>query len=247
MKDQRSANRRSRSDDSRGLASAPPTTPQSPPAGTHSRGQSSAALRPAPCWARSSSRRQQWPAPPIHSFSALPSTTQAGGHPDIDFEFALSSSPVAVPDPCACDDATNVTVHLPAGFIGNPHATPQCAIADFAADHCPVDSQLGIAEVGIASDVAAGPGIFARSSSPPSTTSSPLPTSPPSSASRAASSTPPPSRSSAPAPDADYGLDVDGHRHRPLLPPRPLRPASPGAFPPPRSTTTSASASASSR
>ena len=30
-----------------------------------------------------------------------------------------------------------------AGFIGNPHATPQCSIADFSADDCPIDSQIG--------------------------------------------------------------------------------------------------------
>ncbi len=33
---------------------------------------------------------------------------------------------------------------MPAGFIGNPHATPQCTIADFSADNCPIDSQIGI-------------------------------------------------------------------------------------------------------
>ena len=54
-------------------------------------------------------------------------------------------------DPCDCNDAKNVTVHLPAGLIGNPHATPQCTIAQFASDQCPVDSQVGVAEVKFAS------------------------------------------------------------------------------------------------
>ena len=46
-----------------------------------------------------------------------------------------------------CEDAKDTTVHLPAGFIGNPHLLPQCSIADFSADSCPIDSQVGIAKV----------------------------------------------------------------------------------------------------
>jgi hypothetical protein len=33
--------------------------------------------------------------------------------------------------------------------VGNPHATPLCSIADFSADQCPVDSQVGIVNVEI--------------------------------------------------------------------------------------------------
>ncbi len=40
-----------------------------------------------------------------------------------------------------------LTVHFPPGFIGNPHATPQCTIAQFSADECPIDSQVGVANV----------------------------------------------------------------------------------------------------
>ena len=49
--------------------------------------------------------------------------------------------------PCNCEDAKDAIVHLPPGFIGNPHATPQCSIAEFSADECPIDSQVGIANV----------------------------------------------------------------------------------------------------
>ena len=87
-------------------------------------------------------------ATPITSFSAVPSTTQAGGHPDVELQFALKNRILQQSQSaCNCEDAKDATVHLPAGFIGNPHATPQCTIADFSSDHCPVDSQVGIVSV----------------------------------------------------------------------------------------------------
>ena len=82
---------------------------------------------------------------PITSFTAIPSTTQAGGHPDLEVQFTVKSRIAQqTQDPCNCSDAKDAIVHTPAGFIGNPHATPQCTIADFSADNCPIDSQIGI-------------------------------------------------------------------------------------------------------
>jgi hypothetical protein len=87
---------------------------------------------------------------PIDSFSAIPSTTQAGGHPDVLVEFQVENRQTQhSTSACDCEDARDVTTHLPAGFIGNPHATPQCTQAEFAGDSCPVDSQVGIVHVGI--------------------------------------------------------------------------------------------------
>lgn len=85
----------------------------------------------------------------IESFSNLPNETQAGGHPNLFTSFIVSSHQ-SIPTACACNDAKDVSTHLPAGFIGNPHATPQCTIAEFASDECPVDSQVGVAYTGIA-------------------------------------------------------------------------------------------------
>jgi hypothetical protein len=93
----------------------------------------------------------------ILAFSAVPSTTQAGGHPDYSVHFSLSSHETDL-DPCDCKDAKDVTAHLPTGLIGNPHAVPQCNIADFASDHCPVDSQVGFAFVEVAQQQAQGAG-----------------------------------------------------------------------------------------
>jgi hypothetical protein len=96
----------------------------------------------------------------ITSFHVTPSAALAGGHPDYSVQFSLSSHQVDV-TPCDCSDAKDVTVHLPAGVIGNPHATPRCEIAQFASDQCPVDSQVGVAEAELANyaGTATGKGI----------------------------------------------------------------------------------------
>ncbi len=93
----------------------------------------------------------------ISNFNAYPSITQAGGHPDFNFEYALSGHN-DTPNPCDCDDAENVTAHLPAGLIASPHATPQCNIAEFSSDLCPVDSQLGIARASVSTLATSGTG-----------------------------------------------------------------------------------------
>jgi hypothetical protein len=85
---------------------------------------------------------------PITTYSGLPSTGQAGGHPDVEIHFAVENRVLQhSQSTCNCEDAKDAIVHLPPGFIGNPHATPQCSIAEFSADECPIDSQVGIANV----------------------------------------------------------------------------------------------------
>ena len=90
----------------------------------------------------------------IYKFEAKPSTTQAGGHPDLSLEFEIENRyDPQLKDPedpskferCACNDARDIIVNLPAGFIGNPSATPQCNAKDFAFDECAIDSQVGVA------------------------------------------------------------------------------------------------------
>jgi hypothetical protein len=84
----------------------------------------------------------------IYEFSASPSLTQAGGHPDLTIKYAGESSAVVrTKDPCQCNEPKNLTISLPAGFIGNPHATPQCKAADFARDRCPADSRIGTLDI----------------------------------------------------------------------------------------------------
>ncbi len=80
----------------------------------------------------------------IRAFEATPSLTQAGGHPDLLVRYAGETrNAPQLEDPCQCNDPKEVKVSLPTGFIGNPHATPQCKAADFARLACPADSQVG--------------------------------------------------------------------------------------------------------
>jgi hypothetical protein len=91
-------------------------------------------------------------ATPIQTFGFLPSNHQAGGHPDLQIDFSLKNSQVQLEEdgvntPCDCQNARFITVHAPRGFVGNPHATPQCTAAQFSSDTCPSDSQVGVIQV----------------------------------------------------------------------------------------------------
>ena len=78
-----------------------------------------------------------------------PSLTQAGGHPDVKIRMNWDNSTfhenheAAPSNPCLCDDPKIATQHFPTGFIGNPHATPQCEIVEFSFGRCPPSSQVG--------------------------------------------------------------------------------------------------------
>jgi hypothetical protein len=91
---------------------------------------------------------------PVQTFGILPSTTQAGGHPDLQIGFALKNGQEqfleeGVNTSCNCENARFITIHAPPGLVGNPHATPQCTAAQFSNAQCPVDSQVGVVEVGL--------------------------------------------------------------------------------------------------
>ncbi|HST42044.1 MAG TPA: hypothetical protein VLK58_21170 [Conexibacter sp.] len=78
------------------------------------------------------------------------STTQAGGHPDLNVRFALTS--VLTPHPVLpmwemprpLETARDVVVDLPPGLVGDPGAIPRCAASDFFAGECPPESQVGV-------------------------------------------------------------------------------------------------------
>lgn len=74
---------------------------------------------------------------PIDSFEVFTSTTQAGGHPDLETRLTLQS-------PGEPEAAENVIVNLPEGLFGNPHAIPTCKSADLALAACPISSQAGV-------------------------------------------------------------------------------------------------------
>ena len=85
---------------------------------------------------------------PVKRFNVLPSTTQAGGHPDLAATFVMGTRGND-PEKGCCADAKDITVSAPAGVIINPNATPQCTQAQFAIELCPADSQVGLAQLAL--------------------------------------------------------------------------------------------------
>ena len=72
----------------------------------------------------------------VTAFSVTPSTTQAGGHPDVTVSTSFQSTPDT-------DDVKDLIVRFPPGLLGNPNATPKCSPAQFAGDTCPAGTALG--------------------------------------------------------------------------------------------------------
>ncbi|MGA8744627.1 MAG: fibronectin type III domain-containing protein [Solirubrobacterales bacterium] len=89
-------------------------------------------------------QKQAIPGLPINLFAAEPSSTQAGGHPNITtVYFNAERNKLGFPTPCFCQDPENILNKLPTGVIGNPHAVPYCTLAQTAEHRCPPDSQVG--------------------------------------------------------------------------------------------------------
>ena len=84
---------------------------------------------------------------PIYSFSVRPSSSQAGGHPDILTQFEVATTATEEPAPCRCNDPKEILIDTSQGLVGVPGNIPECTAADFAALSCPVDSQIGISAV----------------------------------------------------------------------------------------------------
>ena len=75
-----------------------------------------------------------------------PSTTQAGGHPDLQ-PCCGRRTPTRERSRrryCECQDPRSIIFDAPAGVIADPHAVPQCNQSDFAQFRCSIDSQVGL-------------------------------------------------------------------------------------------------------
>ena len=71
---------------------------------------------------------------------------QAGGHPfEAINDFTLNQLPTGGPD----QNLKDLTVGLPTGFIGNPNATPKCALQDLDLNTCAASSQIGTLNLNI--------------------------------------------------------------------------------------------------
>jgi hypothetical protein len=95
-----------------------------------------------------------WADTPIDTFFVHPSSTQAGGHPDIrtlivDENEQLREQQHFEESPCGCRDPKAIEIHLPPGVIGVPGDIPKCSDAEFGSIICSPDSQVGILIAGI--------------------------------------------------------------------------------------------------
>jgi hypothetical protein len=79
----------------------------------------------------------------VRSFSFTPSSLKAGSHADV--QIAIGFAPYNGSNPP--EHVRDLTLSLPPGVVGNPRATARCSQADFAADECRTDSQVGTTAV----------------------------------------------------------------------------------------------------
>jgi hypothetical protein len=82
----------------------------------------------------------------ISQFTTATTSTQAGGHPDVEYEVTWSNR-LGTELPCDCEDARVLDMHFPTGFIGNPHNVPSCSLTEFSLRNCDPDSQVGTLDV----------------------------------------------------------------------------------------------------
>ena len=76
----------------------------------------------------------------ISAFTSTSSSSQAGGHPDLETAFELEN-------PGTPEAAKNVVFEAPGGVFGNPEAITRCSSIDFALDQCPSAAQAGLVTV----------------------------------------------------------------------------------------------------
>ena len=83
--------------------------------------------------------------PGFESFEVVPTTSQAGGHPDVSIDYIFRIDETFGEDTCTseCLYGRRSIVHWPEGFIGNPHVAPKCTLTEFSIASCPSDSQIG--------------------------------------------------------------------------------------------------------
>jgi hypothetical protein len=81
----------------------------------------------------------------IYEFQSVPSTSEAGGHPDVltSLEIATRRTTEGEHPPCECHDAKDIEVHAPAGLIANPHVLSECTATQLASFSCSADAQVG--------------------------------------------------------------------------------------------------------
>lgn len=94
-------------------------------------------------------------APEDYDFAAVEasvSTTQAGAHPDVSVGFELAVDPTSNENGGLLEPygrTRNLTIGLPPGMVGNPTPVPTCSMEEFVNYSCPVESQVGVVDLGV--------------------------------------------------------------------------------------------------
>src|SRR3954454_24841082 len=73
----------------------------------------------------------------VDSFTAQPTSTDAGAHSDFVISIGFT------PGSAASDSVKDLTIHLPPGQVADPTATPLCTVDQLNASSCPADTQVG--------------------------------------------------------------------------------------------------------
>ncbi len=76
----------------------------------------------------------------IETFDVATSSTQAGGHPDLEMDVVLKN-------PGQPEASKDLVFNFPQGLFGNPNAVTKCTSVDFALQQCSTDSQIGFITV----------------------------------------------------------------------------------------------------
>jgi hypothetical protein len=81
----------------------------------------------------------------VYLFESTPSTSEAGGHPDIltSLELATRHTTEGEHPPCECHDPKDIIVHNPPGVIAKPHVLSECTAVQLATFSCSADAQVG--------------------------------------------------------------------------------------------------------
>ena len=83
----------------------------------------------------------------ITGVAVTPSTTEAGGHPDLSIVTSFTGENTQIGGPGAAnpvaDSPSIYSLHLGPGLIANPLAAPTCPLATFQADACPPQTIVG--------------------------------------------------------------------------------------------------------
>jgi hypothetical protein len=81
----------------------------------------------------------------IYEFANVPTSTEAGGHPDVITSLEVSNHYHSQGEQpfCRCHDPRDILVHTPPGLIANPHVVSECTPAQIPLWECPSDAQAG--------------------------------------------------------------------------------------------------------